>query len=258
MGADRIKLLAIDDETDFIGMLKQYFEPRGYEIDIAPDGAKGFELFRRKKYDCVLLDLKMSGMDGSEIMRDMKEYDRDVKIIFITAFNDGGRTRAQLMERGAFAFLEKPLAGLKELEGVIAKAVRARDDRKGDGMLKILVVDDEAEICDFVKNFFKDRQFEVFTAYNGEEALDIVDIKDPDIILLDMKMPGMDGIAVLKELRRRENDVKVIMVTAISDTDKVEEAKKCGVVDYITKPLSLERLETTVVQLAKSIRGSEK
>jgi len=119
-------------------------------------------------------------------------------------------------------------------------------------MLKLLVVDDEIDICDFVKNFFKERNFEVIMAHNGKEALSVIEREDPDIILMDMKMPVMDGIETLKELAGKGK--KIIMVTAIEDEEKAEEAKSCGAVEYITKPLMLEQLERTVLTVAEQIK----
>jgi len=120
-------------------------------------------------------------------------------------------------------------------------------------MVKILVVDDEIEICDFVKNFFKEREFEVFTAYNGEEALSIIEMQAPQIILLDVKMPVMDGIQTLKELGKREVSGKIIMVTAVEEQDIMDEANQYGATRYITKPLSLLQLEEAVFDLAGQV-----
>ncbi|MBL7073093.1 MAG: response regulator [Candidatus Omnitrophica bacterium] len=121
-------------------------------------------------------------------------------------------------------------------------------------MVKLLVVDDEADICDFVQKFFKERHFNVFVAYNGEDALDIIQKERPKILLLDMKMPVMNGIETLKAIRERGDDIKVIMVTAINDIDVAKEARKCGASEYITKPLVLEQLEKTVLAMAKRIK----
>lgn len=123
-------------------------------------------------------------------------------------------------------------------------------------MIRLLVVDDEVDICDFVRNFFKERNFEVFIAYNGKEALNIVESKRPDIILLDIKMPIMDGMETLRRLRRLSPSTRVIMVTAVDDEDRAEEAKQHGVAEYITKPLLLEQLERTVLRVAEEIKMS--
>ena len=119
-------------------------------------------------------------------------------------------------------------------------------------MHKLLVVDDELDICDFVKTFFKDRGFNVFTALSGEEALSIAKEEKPDIVLLDIKMKGMDGLAALKHIKESDRNIKVIMVTALEDQDKMREAYKLGACDYITKPLILDYLEQTVL---KNLKG---
>ncbi len=111
---------------------------------------------------------------------------------------------------------------------------------------RLLVVDDEPEICDFLKSFFEDRDFEVRTALSGEEALKTVETFLPQVTLLDIKMGDMDGLTVLRKIKESHPKVKVIMVTALETTDKIEEAMRLGADNYITKPLSLEYLENDV------------
>lgn len=113
-------------------------------------------------------------------------------------------------------------------------------------MRKILVVDDEGDICDFVKNFFQERGYEVLTAASGEDAIEITKKENPELILLDIRMKGMDGIATLKHLKELNRKQKIIMVTALEDQDKMDEASRLGACDYITKPLMLDYLEAAV------------
>lgn len=120
-------------------------------------------------------------------------------------------------------------------------------------MTKMLVVDDEIEICDFLKTFFEERNYRVFTAMTGESAMRLVDQESPAIVLLDIKMPGIDGIEVLKRIKTFHPETKVIMVTAIETRDKIDEANRLGADNYITKPLSLEYLETDVKDKLESL-----
>jgi len=113
-------------------------------------------------------------------------------------------------------------------------------------MRKLLVVDDEQDICDFVKNFFQERGYDVLTATSGDEALEIVKKDKPDMVLLDIKMQGMDGIAALKHIKELDRSIKVVMVTALEDQEKMNEACKLGATEYITKPLVLDHLEEAV------------
>jgi len=113
-------------------------------------------------------------------------------------------------------------------------------------MPKLLVVDDEQDICEFVKSFLQERGYQVLTALNGDDAITIAKNEKPELILLDIKMKGMDGIATLKHLKEMNKKQKVIMVTALNDQDRMDEAKKLGVCDYITKPLMLDYLEQAI------------
>ena len=118
-------------------------------------------------------------------------------------------------------------------------------------MIKILIVDDEADTCDFVKNFFEARGFRVFIALNGLDGLKIVKDEHPSIALLDIKMKGIDGIETLERIRKIDKKIKTVMVTAVNDEGKMKAARKFGCKDYITKPLVLENLEATVKKCAK-------
>ena len=113
-------------------------------------------------------------------------------------------------------------------------------------MNKLLIVDDEVEICEFLKSFFEDRDFKVVIANSGTQALEQVELFQPEVVLLDIQMPGMDGLQTLKKIKELHPKVKVIMVTAVETQEKIEEAMRLGADNYITKPLSLEYLEKDV------------
>ncbi|MEI7751603.1 MAG: response regulator [Candidatus Omnitrophota bacterium] len=113
-------------------------------------------------------------------------------------------------------------------------------------MNKLLIVDDEIEICEFLKSFFEDRDFKVAVANDGARALQQMALCQPEVVLLDIQMPGMDGLQALKKIKELYPKVKVIMVTAVETQEKIEEAMRLGADNYITKPLSLEYLEKDV------------
>lgn len=116
------KIVAIDDEAEFIDILTNYFVPRGYDIEVAVRGTKGIELVKEKKPNVVLIDLKMPGIDGDEVVMLLRSIDPAPKVIFITAYDDGGKTKARLLKMGVYAYLDKPIASLKQLEEIVNKA----------------------------------------------------------------------------------------------------------------------------------------
>ncbi|MFA6321623.1 MAG: response regulator [Candidatus Omnitrophota bacterium] len=116
-----------------------------------------------------------------------------------------------------------------------------------NSVCKILTVDDQMGIDSFFYEFFSVRNYEVFSAMSGREAVEIVKKHKPRIVLLDVKMRGMDGIETLKQIKAIDNEIVVIMVTGEKDDDTINAALTAGANDYITKPLSLEYLEKVVL-----------
>lgn len=112
----------------------------------------------------------------------------------------------------------------------------------------ILVVDDEATVCQFLAKFFAAEGFRVLTAESGEAALRLLSNGERvKVVLLDIRMPGIGGMETLRQIRANHPRVGVIMVTAQVDGDLAREALQHGAHDYITKPLDLRYLRTSVL-----------
>ena len=114
-------------------------------------------------------------------------------------------------------------------------------------MERILVVDDEVEVCNTLKEFLTLKGYEVYTALDGKTAVSKVKEVRPHIVLLDIIMPGMGGIDILKEMKKVAPEVGVIMITAVIDEELANRALKIGAYAYITKPFDLDYLETVVM-----------
>lgn len=115
-----------------------------------------------------------------------------------------------------------------------------------EAMARVLVVDDEPDSVELLQEFLTSKGYEVVTASNGEEALRKVKEERPHLVLLDVRMPGMNGLDVLRKVREFDQEVGVIMVTAVNEEDTGREALKLGAFDYIVKPLNLEYLERSL------------
>ncbi len=115
-------------------------------------------------------------------------------------------------------------------------------------MARILIVEDEKAIRNVLKNILadEDKSFELDEAENGKEAIDMVADKEYDLVLCDIKMPGVDGIEVLDDIREKHPDTSVIMISGHGDLDTAVDCMRKGAYDYISKPPDLNRLLTTV------------
>jgi len=113
----------------------------------------------------------------------------------------------------------------------------------------ILVVDDEDDVRLFLHDFLTERDLDVDTAAAGQEALEKVQKKAPDIVLLDIMMPGMDGLECLEKIKKVSPNTTVIMITALKDENRIAKAQKLGALNYVVKPFSLSYLESELLKL---------
>ena len=114
-------------------------------------------------------------------------------------------------------------------------------------MAKILVVDDEQDICKTIKDALEKEGYVVEIAGSGNEALSLFKSVKPDLVLIDVRMPEMNGVDLLKKLREIDKDVPVAMITAYEDMALAEESLKLGAYDYIKKPFDLNYLRQSVL-----------
>lgn len=112
---------------------------------------------------------------------------------------------------------------------------------------KILIIDDEIEVCTLLRDFLELEGYESEYAINGLEGIKKFKEYRPKIVLLDIRMPGMDGIEVMKEIRKIDKDCGIIVATAIVDQKIVDEAIGMGATDYIIKPFDLDYLRKSVL-----------
>ncbi|MDT9725019.1 response regulator [Xylanibacillus composti] len=111
---------------------------------------------------------------------------------------------------------------------------------------KVLIVDDQNGIRVLLVEVFSSEGYETFQASNGKLALEIVKKEKPDLVLLDMKIPGMDGLEILKHIKSIDSDAKVIMMTAYGELDMINEATALGALMHFTKPFDIDELRMAV------------
>ncbi|MFT5207811.1 MAG: DNA-binding response OmpR family regulator [Candidatus Omnitrophota bacterium] len=117
------KLVTIDDEPEFVDFIESYFELRGFEVHKAHNGEAGLKVIDRVKPDIVLLDYKMPGMNGAQVLTAIKVMNASLPVIMITASEGLGETRQKLSDIGAYATFDKPISSLKDLENTIKEAL---------------------------------------------------------------------------------------------------------------------------------------
>jgi len=117
---------------------------------------------------------------------------------------------------------------------------------------KILLIDDEPEICSMVTEFLIDAGYAASYALTGPDGLQAIDKNTPSLVLLDVGLPGMDGIEVMRKIHEKHPSLAVIVLTGHKDTDTVKKMIEYGACEYLTKPI---HLETLLDQFVKDIIG---
>lgn len=119
------------------------------------------------------------------------------------------------------------------------------------GFEKILVVDDEYLICELLHEFLSMQGYQVTTATNGQEAISKFDEIKPNVVILDIKMPGVSGIEVLRKINKMNSDTTIIMLSAFGGSNIVKESLLIGANYYLEKPIDFEQLKNLLIALQK-------
>lgn len=128
-------------------------------------------------------------------------------------------------------------------------------------MAKVLVVDDESEVCSLLKEYLETLGYDVATAYDGEEALEKTRKFRPDCVLLDLRMPIMGGEGALQRINAISPETEVIVVTAVNKIDVAERCLLQGAFAYVAKPIDLDYLESLIqrsLEHMKVVKGQNK
>lgn len=124
--------------------------------------------------------------------------------------------------------------------------------------LKILLVDDEKIFIENIARLLENREYQATTSYNGEDAINTLKQKMFDVVVLDLKMPGLDGIATMKEIMNFSVPPQVIMLTGHGSIDTALKAVKQGACDYLAKPCEIEELIEKIEEVANRKKGKRK
>jgi two-component system response regulator AtoC len=125
-------------------------------------------------------------------------------------------------------------------------------------MAKILIIDDDSSIRETIDLYLTEEGHDLYTAINGTDGLNKFVETSPDVVILDIRLPDIDGFTVLEDLQEEDEDVKVIMITAHHDMDTTINAMKAGAFDYIRKPLNIDELDIAIHKALKSIEMEKK
>jgi len=238
---EKLKVLVVDDEKGFCENVKDILEMENYDVVTAYNGFIGLELAKENGFDLVLMDVKMPVMDGVETFKKMKVIAPGTPVIMITAYAVEDLLREALQE-GAFGALRKPLDFDKLFE-LIQNAIP-------NGAL-ILMVDDDEDLCANMKDIISKKGYRVSVTYDGDTAIEKVRENQFDIIILDMKLPSLNGLETYLAIREIRPNVIVILTTGYSrEMGKLaQQAVEKNAYVCLEKPIDMDELLLLLEQI---------
>ena len=229
------RILIIDDEPMNLKLTKFILDGAGYEVVTAESGMAGIELLQEIHFDLLLLDIEMPDMDGLEVLRRIRNIPEiaKIKVIFLTA----SHSKSDLSDAArlpAARFIQKPC-----LPETLLRTVREAFEETNASLL--LIVDDEPMSRALTRNAFESL-FHVECVSSGQDALSFLEDAVPDMILMDLYMPDMDGLDTFRKIRKMDRcrHIPIIFMTAAEDNETELELFQAGAVDFIRKPFIAE------------------
>jgi len=243
----KLKVLVVDDNRDFCRNVSDILELKGYEVVTAYDGLNALELVKKNGFDVVLMDVKMPVMDGVATFKKMKEVAPHTQVIMVSAYAVEELIREALRE-GAFGALRKPLDfdelfALLEGTGVASGAM-------------ILLADDDENFCTNMKEVLEEKGYRIKVAHDGSMAMEQARKSNFDIMLLDLKMPVLNGLETYLAIRDFRPDVVAIMITGYQQetSELAQQALQENAYICLEKPIDMDEL----VSLLERIKEQKK
>lgn len=255
----KARVLIVDDRRSVVWFIERVLQKEGFDIATAFDGLEGLQKVREEKPDLIILDTVMPKMDGYEVYQYLKEDpDADrIPVLFLT--NKGEtyeRSRiASVVHRPAkgiqgsvegsqavaIDFLNKPVRA-EELVTRVGTLLQSRNLGASVGKVtstksRILVVDDDTSLVRLIEYTLQKEGFDVFTAFDGLEGLRKVREEKPDLITLDIILPELDGLQLLR-YARQYSMAPIIVITGQSESDLLKKALLAGADGYVVKPFT--------------------
>ncbi len=242
------KILVVDDSRTIRNVLTRQLGEINATVALAEDGIEGFASAKAQEFDLIVTDIDMPRMNGFDLCEQLKSCaeTRAIPVIILSSNEEEA-----MIERGFAAGVEAYVVKNNTSKDLIPKI---KEVLSRSALLRnrlVLVVDDSSFIRKTVSNGLSNAGFKVLTASNGQEALEILSAHRPDLILSDVNMPVMDGVAFCEAVRARPDLANVPFVVMSTETDRrlMREMILRGASSFMVKPFHVEQLVITAEKL---------
>lgn len=245
---EKHRVLVINDSPVVFKMYSEALEKMGYDILKGANNEDAIDLARKHRPNIIIIDLSMPEINDVSIVKVLRE-DPETKEMPIIIFSQHSSEGLRLNEGMSVTIAKRPLD--QETFANYVNEAMFRSLRRADGKEKILIVDDEQSIASLLSSMLLEFGYRTIIACTGEDALRKAEIEQPQLILLDINLPGMDGFQILERLKNNisTSHIPIILLSGIKDAKEKARGLNLGASDYITKPYSSLELEARIRML---------
>ena len=248
----KLTVLVVDDDRRMVQTLADILELSGYLTIQAFSAEEAVESIAREKPDCVLTDVRMPGMNGVELFREIRKTQTDLPVVLMTAYASDDLI-VQGLQQGVLGLLTKPLE-ISQLLGFLAALASQRC---------VALVDDDPEFCRTLADILTRRGFKVKQVSDSHAVLPSIS-SDLQAVLLDMKLNSIDGSIIVKELRAKYPDLPIVLITGYRREmmASIEKALEMNAFTCLYKPLDIPQLISTLdalwqQRLKRTLQGKQ-
>ncbi|MBA4417370.1 MAG: response regulator [Syntrophus sp. (in: bacteria)] len=237
---EKAKVLVVDDDRRMTRTICDILKIKGYEVTEANSGEEAVEKVKSYAPDCILMDIKMGGINGIETLKLIKELYPDLPIILMSAYVTDEQI-SEAKQHGACSVLNKPL----DIQAVLSFLNILKKEKS------ILIVDDDLKFSRTLKDILQVRGYNVETETNPDHVLSYLDLEYKLVVLLDLNLGDKDGSDVLKSIRAKYPSKPVIIITGYKEemTDSITKALQIGARTCLYKPFEIEELIKRIMEI---------
>lgn len=252
------KILIIDDDAVVRDALEVFLARDGHQVLTAADGGNGALAFRQSSPDLVVLDRDLPVMTGSAVLKKIRGISASTPVLMLTG-HDSREGEEKYLALGATAFLSKKdglLNALNEIDRLLGKkrsppapaapAAAGTPPAAAGPKGAVLLADDDEALRGALRRFLSSCGYEVLEAGDGDLAVAIAKARRPDVVVLDLLMPGKDGVEALRELVPALPGTGFIMLSGNDDDQVARACLRIGASNYVAKPPDMEALELLI------------
>jgi DNA-binding response OmpR family regulator len=217
-----LSILVVDDDHDFAESLAELLHERGHEVELAFTGEDGVRELTQGHFDITFMDVKLPDMSGVDSFLESRKHKAAARVVMMTGYMVEEMVQ-KAVAAGALGVLRKPLV-MSELFSFLDQIAPDRT---------LLLVDDDAEFLASTKAILVDRGFRVLAARTGVEAVELALANTIDLLILDLRLPLLNGLGVYQELKRQGMTLPTIVVTAYP-VEECEQVDALGVLPNAT------------------------